>query len=76
MADHDDTAKVVRLESYRVKRGGDDAGFLGCPGCQGDEFAVVCRGLPAKPFVAALICAACDPPVEIGVEFGELRYAG
>jgi len=65
--------RVVRLDDYRVRHGGDDAGFLGCPQCQGDEFAVVCRGLPAKPFVAALICAACEPPVEIGVEFGELQ---
>ncbi len=66
--------KIVNLDAYRVRNGGEDAGFLGCPKCHGDEFAVVCRGLPAKPFVAALICAACEPPVEISVAFGELRY--
>lgn len=61
---------VVPLDEYRVKAGGDDAGFLGCPKCQGDEFAVVCRGLPGKPFVAALLCVACDPVVEIPVANG------
>jgi hypothetical protein len=63
---------VVKLADYRVRHGGDDAGFLGRPRCQGDEFAVVCRGLPGRPFVAALICAVCDPPVEIGVNGGEV----
>lgn len=67
------SADVVNLEAHRLRAAGDDAGFLGCPKCGGDEFAVVCRGLPGKPFVAALVCAACDPPLEIGVEFGELR---
>ncbi len=65
-------SKVVSLDEYRIRHGGDDAGFLGCPACGGDEFAVVCRGLPAKPFVAALICAECDPVIEIGVLNGYL----
>lgn len=68
--------KIVDLAAYRVKHGGDDAGFLGCPQCEGDEFAVVCRGLPGTPFVAALICAACDPPIEMGVLNGYVSAPG
>jgi transcription elongation factor Elf1 len=64
---------VVPLDSRRRSTPPDDAAFLTCPVCGGDEFAVVCRGLPATPFVAALLCATCDPVVEIAVEAGELR---
>lgn len=68
-------AKVIQLAPYRVRNAGEDAGFLGCPKCQGDEWAVVCRGLLGKPFIAALICAACDPVVEIGVVNGYVGNA-
>lgn len=66
--------KVVKFPAHRLRSAADDAGFLGCPVCQGDEFAVVCRGLPGRPFVAALICAACEPVVEISVVDGRLRF--
>jgi hypothetical protein len=32
--------------------------------------------LPGRPFVAALICAVCDPPVEIGVNGGVICHVG
>lgn len=67
------TSNVVPLKGHKIRNGGPDAGFLGCPACQGDEFAVVCRGLPAAPYVAALICAACEPVVEIQVVDGRVR---
>lgn len=70
------SAKVVRFPAHRVKAAADDAGFLGCPQCSGDEFAVVCRGLPLKPFVASLVCAVCDPPFEIGLTSGAITSMG
>ena len=54
-----------------LKSAGPDGGFLACPACQSDEFAVVCRGLPAAPYIAAVVCAACD--MEIPVEDGAVR---
>lgn len=69
------TDRVVDLDAYRVKHGGDDAGFLHCPKCEGGDWAVVCRGLPAKPFIAALICVECDPPTEIGILNGYPHHA-
>lgn len=73
MTEKASTEKVVRLDRYRVRSGGDDAGFLGCPACQDErgDFGVVCRGLPARPYVAAVICAACD--LEIPVQDGAVR---
>jgi hypothetical protein len=65
---------VVKFPAHKVRAAAPDAGFLGCPQCGGDEFAVVCRGLPARPFVAALICAECDPPLEITVADGVLTH--
>jgi hypothetical protein len=49
----------------------NDAGFMGCPACQADEFAVVCRGVPDAPHIVALVCAQCD--TEIPVEDGAPR---
>ena len=60
--------KIIRLEAAA-----DDAGFLGCPACHTDEFAVVCRGVPAAPRIVALICAACD--LEIPVSDGKPMQA-
>lgn len=71
-------AKVIpfRSRGQRIRNAGEDAGFLGCPRCHGDEWAVVCRGLPGKPYIAALICAACeDPIVELNVTQGMLGHA-
>ena len=65
---------AARRAAYTVKRGGDDAGFLHCPKCEGGDWAVVCRGLPGRPYVAALVCVECDPPTEVGIEKGALRY--
>jgi hypothetical protein len=64
--------KIVRLDAYRVQRGGDDAGFLACPVCGKGDFAVVCRGTLTRPFVAALVCIECEPPTELGVLDGYL----
>jgi uncharacterized protein YbaR (Trm112 family) len=50
-----------------------DAGFMACPTCQADEFAVVCRGVPDAPRIVALVCATCD--TEIPVEDGAPRAA-
>lgn len=70
-----DDKRVVDLAAYRVQRGGDDAGFLHCPVCEGGDFAVVCRGIHDKPYVAALLCVECDPPIEIGIYGGELQLS-
>jgi hypothetical protein len=48
-----------------------DAGFLACPACHAGEFAVVCRGVPDGPYIAALVCAECD--TELPVEDGSPR---
>jgi hypothetical protein len=50
---------------------GPDAGFMACPACQADEWAVVCRGVPVRPYIVALVCAACD--AELPVEDGAPR---
>lgn len=65
---------VVPFPEHRVRSAAPDAGFLGCPRCGGGDFAVVCRGLPARPFVAALICVECEPPLEILVVNGVLTH--
>lgn len=70
--------KVVpfRTRGQRIRNAGEDAGFLGCPRCQGDEWAVVCRGLPGRPYIAALICAECENPItEINVVQGVISLA-
>ncbi len=64
-----------RKKTHTIVGGGPDAGFLGCPDCGGDEWAVVCRGLPGRPHVAVLLCAECDPPREVYVRNGEISYA-
>lgn len=69
-----DRNNVVQLRPRKIRNSGADAGFLGCPVCHGDEFAVVVRGLPAEPYIAALICAACEPEVEISVSVGRLGH--
>ena len=68
--DIDARIAVIDLDAYRIKHGGDDAGFLHCPRCEGGDWAVVCRGVPGKPFIAALVCVECDPPQEMGVVNG------
>lgn len=65
-------ASVVDLASVRHARGGDDAVFLVCNRCKAEEFSVVCRMQSGRPFVAALVCVACDPVNEIGVVGGLL----
>lgn len=47
----------------------DDKGFLGCPACHNDEFAVVCSGVPLEPRIAALVCSQCE--IEIPVADGK-----
>lgn len=70
----DQPAQVVDLQAYRVTHCGDDAGFLACPRCEGDDWAVVCRGTTGRPFIAALVCVVCDPPFELSVVNGVLQH--
>jgi hypothetical protein len=61
------------MSDITLRSAGPDAGFLACPACQDEsgDFAVVCRGIPAAPYIAVLVCAACD--TEIPVEDGAVR---
>ena len=43
-----------------------DAGFLACRECGCDDFAVVCHGIPHKPYVVALVCAECGDEMMLG----------
>lgn len=67
------TADIIPLEQFERARGSDDARFLGCPDCGGEDWAVVCRFASGNPFVASLICTACHPVKEIGVLNGFLE---
>lgn len=46
-----------------------DRGFLGCPACYHDEFAVVCDGIPLEPRVVALVCTQCE--IEVPIALGK-----
>lgn len=59
-------AKVISLEAAQRARGGDDARFLACPACGGEDWAVVCRFASGRPFIAGLVCAACEPEAQSG----------
>lgn len=63
---------VINLEERQRQRGGDDARFLVCPKCDGAEYAVVCRFNGNRPFIAALVCTACEDAEHIDVIGGEL----
>lgn len=54
------TDNVVDIQRYR-----DDAAFLFCPKCETDSFHVVARGTNKQPFIAAVVCAACDGEILI-----------
>ncbi|MBW6399999.1 hypothetical protein KPL78_19215 [Roseomonas sp. HJA6] len=62
----------IDLSAARAQR--DGASFMDCPTCGADNpdtnWAVVCRFNGTQPFIAALLCTACE--TEIVVEFGTL----
>lgn len=51
------------MARLRAKAG--DAAFMCCPACGGEDLAVVVRWSGPRPFIAALVCAACE--TEVGV---------
>lgn len=61
------TDNVVSIEKFNRERGGDDAQFLGCPKCEGSEFAVVVRFAQGKPFVAHLVCVG-EKCIDLGAD--------
>jgi hypothetical protein len=67
-----DGANIVSLSDARAEKEGDNAAFLGCPNCEAQDWAVVCRFEAGRPYVSALVCTACEPPTEVCVQNGLL----
>lgn len=65
-------SEVIDFAARRREMAQDDAQFLVCQECGGDNFSVVCRFASGAPFVAGLLCAGCEYTMEIGVCYGKL----
>jgi hypothetical protein len=56
---------MARPETVTLQSAAPDAGFMGCPSCGADEFAVVCHGVPDRPHIVALVCVECDTEIAV-----------